>query len=152
MSLRVQVNQIASRKISLHSLKYLTEDVFGIIIRQVYSHINLGVVVGTVNGNNIQITDAYPLFHSKFLTPTLETAFEFVNIYLKLFKRYKVEALANKKNQNIVGWYEGYVKNNDNATDTFTDITKEVVESMSKNTKFPLLLSVYLRRNLILKR
>ena len=29
MSINIKVNDIASRKISLHSLKYLTEDVFG---------------------------------------------------------------------------------------------------------------------------
>jgi hypothetical protein len=40
----------------------------------------IGVVVGTVSGNDVKVTDAYPLFHSKFLTPILETAFEFVRM------------------------------------------------------------------------
>jgi len=117
MSLKIQVNHIAYRKMALHSLKYITEDVYG-------------VLVGTVNQNNVQVQDVYPLFHSKFLTPLLETSFEFV------------DAITSKKNQVIIGWYESCVKNNENTTNVVTDVSHEVVENLSSKIPFPLLFSI----------
>jgi len=44
-----------------------------------------GVLVGRVNGDKVIVEDAYPLFHSRVVSPTLESAFELVNTNEKLF-------------------------------------------------------------------
>lgn len=59
-------SSIAFKKSVLHSLKYLCDDV-------------IGVYTGIIEKGSINVLNAFPLFHSRVTTPTLEASFMIVN-------------------------------------------------------------------------
>ena len=59
-----------------------------------------GILVGTITNEQFVVQDAYPLFHSRIMAPTLEAAFQLIDTILL-------------KNQNILGIYESLVNNHE---------------------------------------
>ena len=69
----VTINKLAYQKAIFHSLKFPSSNVLGMM------SINIGVLVG----NKQEVTDAYPLFHSPVVSPSLEIAFGLVESQLQ---------------------------------------------------------------------
>ena len=66
----------------LHSIKYHTFDI-------------IGVLIGKKDGAKVIVEDAVPLFHQRFQTGTCEVAFDMI------------ESVYLKGDQKIIGRYEG---------------------------------------------
>jgi len=108
------------RKMTAHSLKYLTEDVTGLL-------------VGKIDQYQIVVHDAYPLFHSKITAPLLEVACDIV------------DGLASKEGFKIIGIYESLVKNfsGDSIVADYSDMAPRILETINEvHQKSPLLISV----------
>ena len=65
----VQLSPKAYKKIVYHSIRYPSSKVYGIII------LILGILVGSSPNN---ISDAYPLFHTPLVNPSLTIAMNLV--------------------------------------------------------------------------
>ncbi|KRX09468.1 hypothetical protein PPERSA_00747 [Pseudocohnilembus persalinus] len=111
---------LAIKKAYLHSLRYLTDEV-------------IGILVGKVDGNQItKVTDAYPLSHSRILAPTLESAMEII------------EALIQDKNEKIVGIYEAPLQNQEDLGINSSEIGQRILEKINQNTHVePIYLKIF---------
>lgn len=72
------IELLAYKKAYMHALKFIRDDVIG----NIYSFwkenaylFSSGVLVGKVENGKPIVEDAYPLFHSRVVAPTLESAF-----------------------------------------------------------------------------
>mmetsp|Transcript_55521 Transcript_55521/g.63739 ORF Transcript_55521/g.63739 Transcript_55521/m.63739 type:complete len:202 (+) Transcript_55521:45-650(+) len=123
MEKKVDIANKVYKKIYFHCLKYLTDDVFGLI-------------VGKVSGSSVQITDAYPLYHSRITSPTLEIGLEFI------------ENIANENGEKLLGFYESLVKNSGDSevkiSETAHRLYEGLMDTFASNSKLtnPIFLSV----------
>lgn len=78
------VEQRVYRKAFLHACKYVADDLVGILVGKQDSE----------KKNQYTLVDAFPLFHSRILAPTLEVALTLIEQHIA------------KQNLKIVGIYE----------------------------------------------
>ncbi|EAR92951.1 Mov34/MPN/pad-1 family protein (macronuclear) [Tetrahymena thermophila SB210] len=111
------IELLAYKKAYLHALKYVKDDV-------------IGVLTGKIENGQITVEDAYPLFHSRVVSPTLETAFELI------------EGALKKKKQIIVGLYEAL--SHPYQAKYLSEISTRILEKIQKNlSKQPIALRIY---------
>ncbi len=92
------------KKAYLHACKYANDDITGIL-------------VGSLNGFNYKISDAFPLFHTRILQCPLEVALDLITAQLP-------------KEVEIIGIYEARV-----ASVNVSEIAKELLEVISSKLR-----------------
>jgi hypothetical protein len=70
MSVTFNIEELAYKKLMLHSLKHSKSDC-------------LGLLLGKKSGNVVTVTDAVPLFHNRVMSGLLEVAFEMTECAIK---------------------------------------------------------------------
>lgn len=86
-NLNISLSERAYLIMHLHSIKYHNFDC-------------IGVLIGKKVGQTVQVDDAAPLFHQRFMTGTCEVAFDMI------------QSLFLKPDQMIVGLYEAALPHN----------------------------------------
>ncbi|KAI9011028.1 hypothetical protein BC832DRAFT_319678 [Gaertneriomyces semiglobifer] len=99
----------AHLRLHLHSFKYSTTPVIGLLI---------GTPPSPSQSSTVEITHALPLFHTAPLLPSLDIAFNLVDTYL------------SNKNLSIVGVYAGNTAKNDTTPSTVVKRIADRVEQV----------------------